>query len=207
MPARADRGGELGSADAQPGYRVALQGAQAEHRQLVADLVNPRGVLAGRKPRSATNSAVSAGPHARAQSCWATEDSARWTASTAASRSTQAPGRHSRSVERPPPCRPEDPAHLGQQRVEPGIDRGRVGFSPQRLGQLVAWHLAVAVDDQVGEEQRPWRPGSRASSRWPSRSTTSGPQIWIRTAGCEDAKVTPTSWHYAGRTARVEVRG
>jgi predicted small metal-binding protein len=34
------------------------------------------------------------------------------------------------------------------------------------------------------------------------RSTASAPQIWIRT-GCEDAKVTPTSWHYAGLAARV----
>src|ERR1700736_673022 len=47
LPAGPDRGGELGSADAQPGCRVALQGAQAEHRQLVADLVDPGGFLAG----------------------------------------------------------------------------------------------------------------------------------------------------------------
>ena len=47
----------------------------------------------------------------------------------------------------------EDPAQLGQQRVEPGIDRGGVGFAPQGLGQLVAGDLAVAVDDQVGEQQ------------------------------------------------------
>ena len=47
----------------------------------------------------------------------------------------------------------EDPAQLGQQRVQPGIDRGRIGFSPQGLGQLVAGDLAVAVDDQVREQQ------------------------------------------------------
>ena len=48
---------------------------------------------------------------------------------------------------------PEDPAQLGQQRVEPGVDHGRIGFPPQGLGQLVAEDLAVAVDDQVDEQQ------------------------------------------------------
>ena len=47
----------------------------------------------------------------------------------------------------------EDPAQLGQQRVEPGVDRGGVGLSPQRLGQLVPGDLAMPVDDQVGEQQ------------------------------------------------------
>ena len=47
----------------------------------------------------------------------------------------------------------EDPAELGQQRVEPGIDRGWIGFTPQRLGQLVPGDVAVTVDHQVGEQQ------------------------------------------------------
>ena len=47
----------------------------------------------------------------------------------------------------------EDPAQLGQQRVEPGIDGGRIGFAPQGLGQLVARDAAVAVDYEVGEQQ------------------------------------------------------
>ena len=47
----------------------------------------------------------------------------------------------------------EDPAQLGQQRVEPGIDRGGVGFAPQGFGHLVAGNVAVPVDDQVGEQQ------------------------------------------------------
>jgi hypothetical protein len=47
----------------------------------------------------------------------------------------------------------EDPAQLGQQRVEPGVDRGGVGFAPQGFGQLVARHVAVTVDHQVGEQQ------------------------------------------------------
>ncbi len=47
----------------------------------------------------------------------------------------------------------EDPAQLGQQRVEPGIDRGRIGFTPQRLGQLVPGDVAVTIDHQVGEQQ------------------------------------------------------
>ena len=47
----------------------------------------------------------------------------------------------------------EDPAQLGQQRVEPGVDRGRIGFTPQRLGQLVPGDVAVTVDHQVGEQQ------------------------------------------------------
>ena len=84
----------------------------------------------------------------------------------------------------------EGPPQLGQQRVEPGVDRGRVRLAPQRLGQLIAGDLAVPVDDQVGEQQPALRPGSSASSRWPSRSITSGPQIWMR-AGRADAKVTP----------------
>ena len=69
----------------------------------------------------------------------------------------------------------EDPAQLGQQRVQPGIDGGRVGFSPQRLGQFVAGDLAVAVDDQVGEEEPALAAGQPGSSRWPSRSMASGP--------------------------------
>ena len=87
----------------------------------------------------------------------------------------------------------EDPAQLGQQRVEPGVDRGRIGFPPQGLGQLVAGDLAVAVDDQVDEQQPALATWQTASSRSPSRSMTSGPQIWIRT-GSVDAKVTPTLW-------------
>ena len=47
----------------------------------------------------------------------------------------------------------EDPAQLGQQRVEPGIDGGGIGFAPQGLGHLVAWDPAVTVDNQVGEHQ------------------------------------------------------
>ena len=47
----------------------------------------------------------------------------------------------------------QDPAQHGQQRVEPGVDRGRIGFTPQRLGQLVAGNVAVTIDHQVGEQQ------------------------------------------------------
>jgi hypothetical protein len=35
----------------------------------------------------------------------------------------------------------------------------------------------------------------------------SDPQIWTRSGGRGDAKVTPTSWHYAGNRARGEARG
>ena len=49
--------------------------------------------------------------------------------------------------------RAEDPAQFGQQRVEPGVDRGWIGFTPQRLGQLVPGDVAVTVDHQVGEQQ------------------------------------------------------
>jgi hypothetical protein len=55
----------------------------------------------------------------------------------------------------------EDPAQLGQQRVEPGLDRGGVGFAPQGLGQLVARDVAVAVDGQVGEHQPALAAGQR----------------------------------------------
>ena len=47
-PARTARG-EFGSAEAQPGCRVAFQGAQAQFGQLVADLVDPGGVFAGKE--------------------------------------------------------------------------------------------------------------------------------------------------------------
>ena len=39
----------LGPCDAQLGSRVALQGPEAEDGQLVADLVDPRGVVAGQE--------------------------------------------------------------------------------------------------------------------------------------------------------------
>ena len=47
----------------------------------------------------------------------------------------------------------EDPAQLGQQRVEPGVDRSRIGFTPQRLGQYVPGDIAVTVDHQVDKQQ------------------------------------------------------
>jgi hypothetical protein len=47
----------------------------------------------------------------------------------------------------------EDAAQFGEQWVEPVVDGGGVGFSPQGLGQFVAWDLAVAVDDEIGEQQ------------------------------------------------------
>jgi predicted small metal-binding protein len=40
------------------------------------------------------------------------------------------------------------------------------------------------------------------SRRWPSRSTASGPQIWMRTK-CGDAKVMPISWQYAARGGQM----
>ena len=49
----------------QPRRRVALQGAQADLRQLVADLIDPQGVLTGQEARSATNIAVNAPPRSR----------------------------------------------------------------------------------------------------------------------------------------------
>ena len=53
----------------------------------------------------------------------------------------------------------EYPAQFGQQRVEPGVDGGRVRFPPQRLGDLVAGDLAMAVDHQVGQQQPALAPG------------------------------------------------
>ena len=47
----------------------------------------------------------------------------------------------------------EDAAQFGEQRVEPAVDRGRVGFSPQRLSEFVAGDLTMPVDDQIGEQQ------------------------------------------------------
>ncbi len=47
----------------------------------------------------------------------------------------------------------ENPPQLGQQWVEPGIDRAGVRFAPQGLGHLVARDVAVAVHHQVGEQQ------------------------------------------------------
>src|SRR5258708_33244539 len=44
-----DGGGKLGTADAQTRRRVALQGAQAENLQLVADLIDPESLLAGKE--------------------------------------------------------------------------------------------------------------------------------------------------------------
>ena len=164
----------------------------------MADLVDPRASSPGRKPRSATNSAVSAGPHARAQSCWATEDSARWMASAAASRSTQASGRHSRSDGAAVHgIGAEDPAQLGQQRVEPGIDGGRVGFPPQRLGQLVPRDLAVPVDDQVREQQPALAAGQPGVQALAVALDGELPAD-LDPHGVRDAKVTPTSWQYAG---------
>ena len=56
----------------------------------------------------------------------------------------------------------ENPAQLGQQRVEPGIDRGRVGLPPQRLGDLVSGNPAVPVDHKVGEQKAALAAGQHA---------------------------------------------
>ena len=49
--------------------------------------------------------------------------------------------------------RSQDSSQFGEQRIEPGLDRRGVWFSPQRLGNLVTWRLAMAVDDEIREQE------------------------------------------------------
>ena len=127
-------------------------------------------------------------------------------ASAAASRSTQAAGQA--QPDRGAPVHgvgAEDPAQLGQQRVEPGIDGGRVGFAPQRFGQLVAGDLAVTVDDQVGEQQPALAAGQTGIQ--PLAVALDGQRpADLDAHRVEDAKVTPTSWQYAGRAGQERRR-
>ena len=53
----------------------------------------------------------------------------------------------------------ENPAQLGQQRVEPGVDRGRIRFPPERFGHRTPGNMTVTVDHQVGKEQPPLAAG------------------------------------------------
>ena len=53
----------------------------------------------------------------------------------------------------------EDAAQLGEERVEPGIDGGRVGFAPECFSHFVTGNVAVPVDDEVGEQQTPLTSG------------------------------------------------
>jgi hypothetical protein len=90
----------------------------------------------------------------------------------------------------------EDLAQLGQQRVKPGIDRGRAGFPPQGLGHLVARDLAVPVDDQVGEQQ-PALAAGQVSIHLLAAALGGQRPADVDTHRARDAKVTPTSRQYA----------
>ena len=125
------------------GVALRARAAAARCKSVIRISVIQAASSPGRKPRSGTNSATRTGQ--RVQAYWvAAADSARWMASTAASRSTHAPGSCSWSSERPSHrVGAEHPPDLGQQRVEPGVDGGQVGLTPQRLGQVLAGHLTV----------------------------------------------------------------
>jgi len=47
----------------------------------------------------------------------------------------------------------ERPTKLGEKWVEPTLDRRSIRLSPQGLGQLGTVELAMAIDDEVGEQQ------------------------------------------------------
>ena len=68
---------QFGPSYAQPGCRVALQGTEAKDGQLVTDLVDPRGVLAGEEAALGDEQGDQDGSPGSTQSCWATADSAR----------------------------------------------------------------------------------------------------------------------------------
>jgi len=88
----------------------------------------------GRKPRRAVKSATSDGPHPRAQSFCATAASARWIASSAASRSIQALCGSSRWISpRPQHLAAEHRSQAGEQRAQGGVGACGGAPWPQRL--------------------------------------------------------------------------
>ncbi len=144
---------QLGSPDPESRGRIALEGLQAQHGELVANLVDPGGVLAWEEASFGDEKGRQRGaPGSRPLLLG---DGGLGPVDGVGGGFEVDPG-----VEAKPQggatidgVRTEDPAQLGEQRVQPGVNGDRVGFSPQRLCQFVAGDLAMTVDDQISEKK------------------------------------------------------
>ena len=142
-----------------PGYpeldgRVAFQRAKAEHTQLIADVIDPCGILANEKVAlgyEECHQCGSPGPlpfmlgHSRLRPMNALDSGFKiypgfWQVETYGAPTFNG-------------IRAERPTKLGQEWVEPTFDRRSIRLSPQGLGQLGPVELAMPIGDEVGEEQ------------------------------------------------------
>ncbi len=154
LSARPDRSRQFRPANAKFGGGVSLEGLQAEHGELVTDVVDPGCVLAwqeitlgdeegcesrppGAIPRSLSDRAfgsvncldrgIEVDPRAR-----------------------EAKANRTATVNR---FRSEHPSKLRKEGIESGVHNRGVRFTPEGLGQFLAGYEPVPIDDQIGEEQ------------------------------------------------------
>ena len=132
----------------------------------------------GRKVCRSTPSTSRARAAASAQSWASIAASARAAAVAASSRSTSiVPAGHEAQLgaagER---ALAERPAQLGEQRAERGVGGGGRPLGPQQVDQLGPAAVAIAVEDQVGEQQATLAARHGRARARPSCSTPIGPQ-------------------------------
>jgi hypothetical protein len=154
LPAGPDGTCQLRSRDTQGCGCVAFEGADMKDIELVTDFVDPWGVLADEEVALGDEEGYQAWPP---RSYPVVLGDRRLSTVDGLSRGFEINPRL-RQIQ-PEGRTPvdsvgaEDAPELRQQRVEPGVYCGRVWLSPQRFSQLVSRDLAMAVDDEVGEQQ------------------------------------------------------
>jgi hypothetical protein len=172
-PRRPLRGRELGPADPQRSEAAELEGAD-EHRALrAAAILGPERVLTGQERTLADVLRDPGRAPAASQSSRANALSARCSASRAAWTSTQAPSGSCSRID----CRPSSSAirrsfDSSALRAESAPSGGR---SPQRRSRSSVRVTGRRSWTTNANSRRPWRPGSRSSTRVPASRTTVGP--------------------------------
>ena len=148
---------QLTAADAQGTGAVALEGVQADLLEAPSPLVGPGGVHLRQEGAPRDGECGEARSPDAVHASRATADSARWIDSSAASRSTQAPGSRHRRISPRPSRAPSPSARRMPDRRALRAESALAGrpVRPERLHQRVAGVGAVAVGRQVAEQGAP----------------------------------------------------
>ena len=168
--------GEPIAAERDAGGRHRLQRAQPQLGDLAAAILRPRRFVAGQEAAAGDLHTAAAALHARLRVAGSER---RVGALGGVQRGLEVDprpgGQHELELAAPAQDVGADGApHAREQGAERLARIGGQALRPQQLDQLVAPDRAAAVDDEIGEGRRPWRPGRTACR--PDSSTPSGPQ-------------------------------
>ena len=154
LSARPDRSGQFRPADAKFGGGVRLEGLQAEHGELVTDVVDPGCVLAWQEITLGDEEGCESGPPGAIPRSLSDRGFGSVNCLDRGievdPRAREAKANRTATVNR---FRSEHPSKLRKEGIESGVHNRGVRFTPEGLGQLVAGYGPVPIDDQIGEEQ------------------------------------------------------